>query len=207
MKRLIILLFIICGFSPLIWAVDGCNQERLSPEEFRAKQKAFIIEKAGLTKEEAAKFFPVYFELQDKKKALNDKAWGLIRKGKDDKTTEAQYAEIMEGVYDARIASDQLERTYYEKYKKILSNKKIYMVQKAEMRFHKELLKKAKKYCANMPISCAMFPQDNWHIDTLPNWHIIYHNPFFFASFQIASISSNDMSLRFFPSLMVCSSR
>ena len=46
MKRLIILLFIICGFSPLIWAVDGCNQERLSPEEFRAKQKAFIIEKA-----------------------------------------------------------------------------------------------------------------------------------------------------------------
>ena len=45
MKRLIILLFIICGFSPLIWAVDGCNQERLSPEEFRAKQKAFIIEK------------------------------------------------------------------------------------------------------------------------------------------------------------------
>lgn len=145
MKRLIILLFIICGFSPLIWAVDGRNQERLSPEEFRAKQKAFIIEKAGLTKEEAAKFFPVYFELQDKKKALNDKAWGLIRKGKDDKTTEAQYAEIMEGVYDARIASDQLERTYYEKYKKILSNKKIYMVQKAEMRFHKELLKKAKK--------------------------------------------------------------
>ena len=51
----------------------------------------------------------------------------------------------MEGVYNARIASDQLERTYYEKYKKILSNKKIYMVQKAEMRFHKELLKKAKK--------------------------------------------------------------
>ena len=106
-----------------------------------AKQKAFIIEKAGLTKEEAAKFFPVYFELQDKKKALSDKAWKLIHKGKNDKTTEAQYAEIMEGVYDTRIAVDQLERTYYEKYKKILSNKKIYLVQRAEMRFHKELLK------------------------------------------------------------------
>lgn len=101
MKRLIILLFIICGFTPLLWAMDGCNQQRLSPEEFRAKQKAFIIEKAGLNKEEAAKFFPVYFELQDKKKALNDKAWGLLRKGKDDKTTEAQYAEILKGVYDA----------------------------------------------------------------------------------------------------------
>ena len=144
MKKLIALVVLLCGFMPVLWAADGCDQH-LSREEFRAKQKAFIIEQAGLNKEEAAKFFPVYFELQDKKKALNDKAWGLIRKGKDDKTTEAQYAEIMEGVYDARIASDQLERTYYEKYKKILSNKKIYMVQKAEMRFHKELLKKAKK--------------------------------------------------------------
>lgn len=145
MKRLIILLFIICGFTPLLWAMDGCNQQRLSPEEFRAKQKAFIIEKAGLNKEEAAKFFPVYFELQDKKKALNDKAWGLFRKGKDDKTTEAQYAEILKGVYDARSASDKLERDYYEKFKKILSNKKIYMVQKAEMRFHRELLKSANR--------------------------------------------------------------
>ena len=145
MKRLIILLFIICGFTPLLWAMDGCNQQRLSPEEFRAKQKAFIIEKAGLNKEEAAKFFPVYFELQDKKKALNDKAWGLPRKGKDDKTTEAQYAEILKGVYDARSASDKLERDYYEKFKKILSNKKIYMVQKAEMRFHRELLKNANR--------------------------------------------------------------
>ena len=145
MKRLIILLFIICGFTPLLWAMDGCNQQRLSPEEFRAKQKAFIIEKAGLNKEEAAKFFPVYFELQDKKKALNDKAWGLLRKGKDDKTTEAQYAEILKGVYDARSASDKLERDYYEKFKKILSNKKIYMVQKAELRFHRELLKSANR--------------------------------------------------------------
>lgn len=145
MKRLIILLFIICGFTPLLWAMDGCNQQRLSPEEFRAKQKAFIIEKAGLNKEEAAKFFPVYFELQDKKKALNDKAWGLLRKGKDDKMTEAQYAEILKGVYDARSASDKLERDYYEKFKKILSNKKIYMVQKAEMRFHRELLKSANR--------------------------------------------------------------
>ena len=145
MKRLIILLFIICGFTPLLWAMDGCNQQRLSPEEFRAKQKAFIIEKAGLNKEEAAKFFPVYFELQEKKKAVNDKAWGLLRKGKDDKTTEAQYAEILKGVYDARSASDKLERDYYEKFKKILSNKKIYMVQKAEMRFHRELLKSANR--------------------------------------------------------------
>lgn len=57
------------------------------------------------------------------------------------KTTEAQYEEIMEGVYDARIASDRLDKTYFDKFKKILPCKKIYLVQRAEMRFHRELLK------------------------------------------------------------------
>ena len=74
MKKLIVLLVMICGIMPLLWASDGCDQH-LSPEEFRAKQKAFITEKAGLTSEEAAKFFPLYFELQDRKKQLNDEAW------------------------------------------------------------------------------------------------------------------------------------
>ena len=140
MKKLIVLFIVMCSFIPLSWAMDGCNQH-LSPDEFRAKQKAYITEKAGLTKEEAAKFFPVYFELQDRKKQLNDEAWNLLRKGKDEKTTEAQYNEILEGVYDARIATNRLEKTYYEKFKKILSNKKIYLVQRAEMRFNRELLK------------------------------------------------------------------
>lgn len=140
MKKLIILLLIVLGYTPFLQAAGGPEQH-FSPEEFRAKQKAFIIEKAGLTKEEAAKFFPVYFELQDRKKQLNDEAWKLLRQGKDDKTTEAQYAEIMEGVYDARIASDRLDKTYFDKFRKILTSKKIYLVQKAEMRFHRELLK------------------------------------------------------------------
>lgn len=49
--------------------------------------------------------------------------------------------EKSQGVYDARIASDRLDKTYFEKFKKILSCKKIYLVQRAEMRFHRELLK------------------------------------------------------------------
>ena len=122
MKKLIILLIIVCSFTPALRAVGSPNQH-LSP------------------KEEAAKFFPVYFELQDRKKQLNDEAWKLLRSGKDEKTTDTQYGEILEGVYDARIASDRLDKTYFEKFKKILSCKKIYLVQRAEMRFHRELLK------------------------------------------------------------------
>ena len=140
MKKLIILLIIVCGFTPALRAVGSPNQH-LSPKEFRAKQQAFITEKAGLTQEEAAKFFPVYFELQEKKKKLNDESWSLMRQGKDDKTTEAQYEEIVAKVCDNRIAADRLDKSYLDRFKKILSNKKIYLVQRAEMRFHREMLK------------------------------------------------------------------
>lgn len=141
MKRVLIWI-VVLAFAPLVWATGGCDQ-RLSKEEFRACQQAYITEKAGLTAAEAEDFFPLYFELQDRKHQLNDEAWKLMREGKKEGVTEARYDEIMESVYDARIAADRLEKSYYGKFKKILSSKKIYLVQQAEMRFHRELLRQA----------------------------------------------------------------
>ncbi len=140
MKKLFVLCVMVCGLVSFVQATNGCEQ-RLTKDEFRAKQQAFITDAAGLSSEEAAKFFPLYFELQDKKKVLNDKLWDLMRQGKNEDTSEAQYEEILEGIYDARIASERLEKTYFEKFKRLLSCKKIYLVQRAEMRFHRELLK------------------------------------------------------------------
>ena len=60
-------------------------------EEFRARQEAYLTHKAEITQEEATKFFPIYFELQDRKKTVNDKAWEQARKGKNPKTTDAEY--------------------------------------------------------------------------------------------------------------------
>lgn len=140
MKRLIVLFVIVCGTMSMLRAADGAER-RLSPEEFRIKQQAFITEKAGLTEKEAAVFFPLYFELQDRKKQLRDENWKLMREGKSEQTTEARYEEILESVYDNNIAVDRLDKTYFEKFKKILSFRKIYLVQNSEMRFHRELLR------------------------------------------------------------------
>lgn len=140
MRKFTVILVFVFTFVFKLFAGDGCCQH-LSPEEFRAKQKAFITEKAGLTVDEVTKFFPVYFELQDKKKVLNDESWGFINKGKTDKISDAQYGEIIEKVTNNRLAADRLDRLYLNKFKTLLSNKKIYLVQRAEMKFHREILK------------------------------------------------------------------
>ena len=141
MKKLIVLFVMVLGLVPASLFASERVDQHLTQEEFRAKQQAFIAEKAGLTAEEAAKFFPLYFKLQDEKKQLNDKAWKLMRQGRKEDLTEEGYEEILESVYDTRIASDELEKSYFEKFKEILSCKKLYEVQQAEMRFHREWLK------------------------------------------------------------------
>ena len=140
MKRYLVFIMMLGCILPLAIANDDCEQ-RLTREEFRTKQQAFIAEKAGLTQEEADKFFPLYFELQDEKKKLNDEAWKQMRQGRNENATETDYEKILESVNNSRIASAELEKEYFDKFKKILSCKKIYQVQQAEMRFHRKWLK------------------------------------------------------------------
>ena len=117
------------------------QKPKMSKEEFRQCQEKFIKEQTGLTQQEAQQFFPLYFELQDKKDAINRQAWAQMRKGKEENLSEAEYNKIVEEIIKARISCDQLDLEYLHKYQKFLSSKKIFNIQRAEMRFHRELLK------------------------------------------------------------------
>ncbi|WP_300727735.1 hypothetical protein [uncultured Bacteroides sp.] len=138
MKRILYtLLILLCTGLSL-------SAQKLSKEEFRKRQEAFITQKAELTPQEAERFFPLYFELEDKKAACNKKAWEKIRKGKEENLTDAEYNDIVEDVIKLRIKGNELELEYVRKFKEFLPSKKIYNIQRAEMRFHRELLKNQK---------------------------------------------------------------
>lgn len=110
------------------------------PKSSASSSKLSLRRKQGLPKRKPPFFSPL-LELQDRKKQLRDENWKLMREGKSEQTTEARYEEILESVYDNNIAVDRLDKTYFEKFKKILSFRKIYLVQNSEMRFHRELLR------------------------------------------------------------------
>ena len=115
---------------------DKCNET-----EFRAKKQAYMAQKANLTQEETEKFFPLYFEFQDKKKEINKGAWGNAKEGIKPETTEKQYEEIIDKYFDEQERIAQLEKEYIKKYREILSNKKIYMLYWAEIKFSRNMLK------------------------------------------------------------------
>lgn len=140
MKKIILLvLFSFIGII-FISAQEEGNQ-KLSPEDFRKKQAAFLTDRAGLTADEATRFFPVYFELQEKKRNINRNAWASVKKARNEKLSEAQYDVLINRLINARISSDKLEKAYIARFKTILSSEKIFKLQAAEMRFHREMLK------------------------------------------------------------------
>ena len=117
------------------------NKSKYSKSEFRAKKQAYMADKAGLTEEESEKFFPLYFEFQDKKKEINKDAWGTAKKGIKPDTTDQEYKEIIDNFFTDQEAIAKLEREYIEKYRKVLSDKKIYMLYWAEIKFSRNMLK------------------------------------------------------------------
>ena len=117
------------------------KKEKCNETEFRAKKQAYMAQKANLTQEETEKFFPLYFEFQDKKKEINKQAQRKEKKGKAPETTDQEYEEIIDNFFDNQESIIELEKEYIKKYREILSDKKIYMIYWAEIKFSRNMLK------------------------------------------------------------------
>ena len=132
----------------LLTAVTASAQERpmnkphFSPEEFQAKQKAYITEKADLTDQEAKAFFPLFFELQKKKFELERNVRKEFKKERGEQMTEEECRDFVYKMADTKIEIAKLEREYTDKYLQVLPPCKLRRVQHAEGMFQRDLMKK-----------------------------------------------------------------
>ena len=145
MKQLITLFIF---FSTFRWCgltyaqtVSPKAQNRL--EQFKAEKRAYLIKEIGLTPAEEKQFFPLYEELQSKKFQLNRKVRGEMKRIAHSTmpVSENEYAASAAAINDLPLQEALLEKEYFEKFKKILSPKKMFLYKRAEALFAKKLLK------------------------------------------------------------------
>lgn len=142
MKRyLLLIISVICLAASAQEQTSKPRTPRMTPEEFRAKQKEFIITHAELTEAESTAFFPLYFELQSKKHEINGRVWKKARAVRPHERTEEECNEMIDALADVKIECATLEKEYLQKFKEILPAKKLMRVQMAEDRFQRELLR------------------------------------------------------------------
>lgn len=111
-------------------------------EVFKAHKRDFIREQANLSSEEADRFFPIYEEMQDSILRLNDKVQRtskrLLRSKKE--VSDSDYLSAIQLRIENAAKVAELQKEYCEKFKKILSAKKLLLIYDADARFSHEMM-------------------------------------------------------------------
>ncbi|MBR5706243.1 MAG: hypothetical protein IKX55_01585 [Bacteroidaceae bacterium] len=114
---------------------------QFSPAEYAQQQREFFTKNAQLTQEEADAFFPIYNELQQKKRELNREARRIMRQEAGAEPSEEQCLKAIEARAETNIKIAELEKEYLKKFKEVLPASKILKVQNAEEQFNSQILK------------------------------------------------------------------
>jgi hypothetical protein len=146
MKRLttlFLLFFIVTG----IFAENQDDRQKRW-EEVKLKRAAFFTERIGLTPQEAEKFWPLYNQLDESKRKLNDQRMHILyqnfqKKDKDKKAVD--YSTLTDQMISIKVKEANLDKVYHEKFKKILSPEKVFKYYMAERDWGGELLKLIQK--------------------------------------------------------------
>jgi hypothetical protein len=109
------------------------EQQKFSPEKFQADLEQFITTEANLTNEEAAKFFPLYREMQQKQRVVYNKMHELFKLPKD----EASCKKAMQRRDQLEIELKQIAQTYHNKFLHVIPASKVIGTIIAEDKFHR----------------------------------------------------------------------
>ena len=132
MKRLIVNCLAVV-FTLGVWAQgQGQGQQRFSPEKFQADMEQYIAKEAGLTPREAAAFFPMFREMQQKQRALfkQHRQYSRTNPQNDQEATQ-----LIKNIDNVEMQMKKIEMQYHDKFLKVLSPIKVYKVHLAVNKF------------------------------------------------------------------------
>ena len=128
-------------FSFLVLASVGFGQDQSKIETFK---RDYITEKLQLTKAEADNFFPIYKEFMEKRKEIRKSLHRELKNTKNS-NTDADSRESMTRIMAQEQSLLNLQKEYYEKFKKVIPERKIFQLIDIEKEFKKMLLNKLRK--------------------------------------------------------------
>ena len=109
------------------------EQQKFSPEKFQADLEQYITTEAGLTSEEAAKFFPLYREMQQRQRKVFNQMHELFKLPKD----EASCKRAIQRRDQLEIELKQIAQTYHNKFLRVIPASKVLGTIVAEDKFHR----------------------------------------------------------------------
>lgn len=139
MKKIIVLLILIASSAPFHLSLAQNKDARQKIESARI---ALITERLGLTPEQAEKFWPLYNEYNQQRRALVQELQDT-RKGMDmNNLSEDQSRQLMDMGLKIKERQLGLEKKYSKQLTDVISNQQMLSLRKAEEDFRKMLIER-----------------------------------------------------------------
>ena len=140
-KHLLLILALLLGCSSVSFAQKHNGKKgddmRRELREFKIK---FIAQEIDLKEDQKSAFVDLYNEMSDKRNEVMRDAWKMERALKNNKdATEADYQAVTDAMTKAKAQDAEIEKSYDDRFAKILSQKQIFKMKEAEMEFRKKI--------------------------------------------------------------------
>lgn len=138
MRRIVILLLcaLILPAHFLVLAAQVSPNRKMNMADYEKRKKEYVTKEAGLTQDEAGKYFPLSNELTQKKFRLHRDHRDKMQKIKETSNiSDEEYRKMLEDDMEVKLQEATLDKEYSSKFEKVLSPEKLYKAQQAERDF------------------------------------------------------------------------
>ena len=137
MKNLLLIFCLYCCSVSMNAQTSRDKQDRI-----KAIKVAYITEEINLTSQQSQQFWPLYNEYHSSLKVINQ---SVRTSNRLRDMTDEQISIFIEKKLNTEEAKIDLQRKYLKMYKEVLSIRQIAQLYRAEIKFKKELLRRAKE--------------------------------------------------------------
>lgn len=110
--------------------------------EIREYKHEFLAKDLELTREQQRDFFPLYDSMEDEVERINSETRALESKVSESKeASDLEIENASRTIFEQKRAEGQVEMTYFDKFKEILSPRQLLRLKNAERRFTQQLVK------------------------------------------------------------------
>ncbi|MDE7407082.1 MAG: Spy/CpxP family protein refolding chaperone [Muribaculaceae bacterium] len=145
MKKYLLILLVTFACMPLAVNADnehGKNERVAWFTKMREYKHDFLIKKLGLEDQQREQFFALYDKMNDEIHAVERQTRNMERAvcKKGDAATDLEYEKAAEACYELAGKRNAIEMKYFKEFKKVLTPKQMFLLQKAERDFTRQLM-------------------------------------------------------------------
>lgn len=144
MRRLICLSMMILGFLSSMFAVSAQDKQDRDQwmNEIKQYRRTYFTKELNLTRDQQTKFFPIYEEMEERTAQAEEEARVMERRiAEAPDATDLEYEKATEALYDAKLTQAEIEKSYMDKFRSVLSARQLFELKNAERQFQREMLK------------------------------------------------------------------